>query len=77
MNALSRTNLHGSEFVSTIMEHHSNFVPWQQLALGFGVPFRVWNVDDSGALQLKDLEQLVTKKLKSSRSPLYRMYWVP
>lgn len=64
MNALSRTNLHGSEFVSTIMEHHSNFVPWQQLALGFGVPFRVWNVDESGTLQLKDLEQLVTKKTK-------------
>lgn len=64
MNALSRTNLHGAEFVSTIMEHHSNFVPWQQLALGFGVPFRVWNVDASGQLPLKDLEKLVTKKTK-------------
>lgn len=64
MNALSRTNLHGSEFASTIMEHHSNFVPWQQLALGFGAPFRVWNVDVSGALPLKDLEKLITKKTR-------------
>ncbi len=64
MNALSRTTLHGSEMVTTIMEHHSNFVPWQQLALGFGVLFRVWNVDASGALPLKDIEQVVTKKTK-------------
>ncbi|MDP1721814.1 MAG: cysteine desulfurase [Candidatus Gottesmanbacteria bacterium] len=64
MNALSRTNLHGCEIATTIMEHHSNFVPWQQLALGFGVTFRVWNVDASGTLSLKDLEKFVTKKTK-------------
>jgi len=64
MNALSRTNLHGTEFVTTIMEHHSNFVPWQQLALGFGVPFRIWNIDAAGGLNIKDIEKLVTKKTK-------------
>ncbi|MEK7543405.1 MAG: SufS family cysteine desulfurase [Patescibacteria group bacterium] len=64
MNALSRMNLHGGELVTSIMEHHSNFVPWQQLALGFGVPFRIWNIDASGVLNIKDLEKLVTKKTK-------------
>lgn len=64
MNALSRMNLHGGELVTSIMEHHSNFVPWQQLALGFGLPFRIWNIDASGVLNIKDLEKLVTKKTK-------------
>lgn len=64
MNALSRTNLEGSEIATTIMEHHSNFVPWQQLALGFRIPLRVWNTDHSGVLNLYDLETLITKKTK-------------
>lgn len=64
MYALSRENLHGSEFVTSIMEHHSNFVPWQQLSLGFGLPFRIWNINPSGSLDLHDLEKLVNNKTK-------------
>ncbi|MBI3559859.1 cysteine desulfurase [Candidatus Gottesmanbacteria bacterium] len=64
MYALSRTTLQGNEFVTSIMEHHSNFVPWQQLALGFGLPFRVWNIDASGSLRFKDVEKLITRKTK-------------
>ncbi len=64
MYALSRTNLHGSEFVATIMEHHSNFVPWQQLAKEKNGELRIWNVGEDGKLKLKKLETLVTKKTK-------------
>lgn len=64
MYALSRGNLHGSEFVTSIMEHHSNFVTWQQLTLGLGLPFLIWNIDSSGMLDLKDLEKLVSRKTK-------------
>lgn len=64
MYALSRENLHGSEFVTSIMEHHSNFVTWQQLTLGLGLPFLMWNIDSSGMLDLKDLEKLVSRKTK-------------
>jgi len=47
------------EVVASIMEHHSNFVPWQQLA-----ELKVWKLGDNGRLDLKDLETLVTRKTK-------------
>lgn len=33
--------------VTTIMEHHSNFVPWQQIALQKGAKFEVSDIDDN------------------------------
>ncbi len=41
-----------SEIVTTVMEHHSNFVPWQQLAFENGAVFKVIDVDDQGYLSL-------------------------
>ena len=38
----------GDRVVVTEMEHHSNFVPWQQLALRRGAEFSVVGVDDEG-----------------------------
>lgn len=38
------------EIVVTIMEHHSNFVPWQQLAEEKGAILRVVDIDDQGYL---------------------------
>lgn len=64
MYSLSRTPLHDSEFVATIMEHHSNFVPWQQLAQGFKIPWKIWNIDEQGKLDTRELKKLVTKKTK-------------
>lgn len=43
--------------VSTIMEHHSNFVPWQQMG-----DMKIWYCSKEGQLNLRDLETLVTKK---------------
>lgn len=47
------------EVVTTIMEHHSNFVPWQQLA-----DLKILKLGDDGKLDLKDLEKLITRKTK-------------
>lgn len=47
------------EVVTTIMEHHSNFVPWQQLA-----DLKILKLGDDGRLDLKDLEKLITRKTK-------------
>lgn len=41
-----------SEIVTTVMEHHSNFVPWQQLAFENGAVFKVIDIDDQGYLSL-------------------------
>ncbi len=54
----------GDEIVTTIMEHHSNFVPWQQLALENGATFKVIDVTDEGYLQIGNLDQIITKKTK-------------
>lgn len=42
----------GDSVVSTIMEHHSNFVPWQQLALQKNADFTVININENGFLDL-------------------------
>lgn len=54
----------GDHVVTTILEHHSNFVPWQQLGKRFGVTVDIWNCQADGVLSEKDLELLVTKKTK-------------
>ncbi|MFH0749469.1 MAG: SufS family cysteine desulfurase [Candidatus Gottesmanbacteria bacterium] len=54
----------GDSVVTTIMEHHSNFVPWQQLVPKYGGKLRVWNIKDDGTLDIKDLQTLVDKKTK-------------
>src|SRR6201990_1172300 len=45
----------GDRVVVTEMEHHSNFVPWQQLALRRGAAFSVVGFDDEGILDLDAL----------------------
>ena len=36
----------GDEIVTSIIEHHSNFVPWQQLVGGRGATLRIIDIDD-------------------------------
>ncbi len=53
-----------SEIVTTIMEHHSNFVPWQQVAQREDAKFKIMKIDSEGKLNLDDLRKAVTKKTK-------------
>jgi cysteine desulfurase/selenocysteine lyase len=48
----------GDRVVVTEMEHHSNFVPWQQLALRRGAAFSALRVGDDGHLDLAQLDEL-------------------
>ena len=41
----------GDVIVTTVLEHHSNFVPWQQLALQTGAALVVVDIDDEGRLR--------------------------
>jgi len=50
-----------TEIITTIMEHHSNFIPWQQLCLKKGGLLKVINVDETGVLDEGQLERAVTK----------------
>lgn len=53
----------GDEVVTTVMEHHSNFVPWQQLALENGGVLKILDITDSGFLDIE------SEKVKSQKSP--------
>jgi cysteine desulfurase/selenocysteine lyase len=47
----------GDRIVTTVLEHHSNFVPWQQLAKDAGAQLVVIDVDDEGRLRLDQLRR--------------------
>jgi len=51
------------EIVTTIMEHHSNFVPWQVLAGEVGAIFKVIDIDEEGYLDV-DWKKVITKRTK-------------
>jgi cysteine desulfurase/selenocysteine lyase len=47
----------GDRIVTTILEHHSNFVPWQQLARMKGAKLEIVGIDEEGMLDMADLER--------------------
>ena len=55
-----RANLEADdEVVLSVMEHHSNIVPWQIVAEQTGAVIRVVPIDDDGVLDMDALESLV------------------
>jgi cysteine desulfurase / selenocysteine lyase len=54
----------GDHIVVPVMEHHSNFVPWQQLGKSSGWEIDIWRNDKSGRLKISDLDKLITRKTK-------------
>jgi len=49
----------GDEIVVTGMEHHANFVPWQQIALEKKAVLRIARVTEDGAIDMTDLRALI------------------
>ena len=54
----------GDEVILTVMEHHSNIVPWQMLRERKGIDIKVVPMDDKGNLLLDEYEQLFTPKTR-------------
>ncbi|MDQ3950657.1 MAG: aminotransferase class V-fold PLP-dependent enzyme, partial [Gemmatimonadota bacterium] len=54
----------GDEVVLTAMDHHSNFVPWQHLALERGAKFLICELTADGRVDLECLARLVTRRTK-------------
>ena len=54
----------GDEIVISEMEHHSNFVPWQQLAKQRGLKLKFIKITEEGLLEPDSLNQNITKKTK-------------
>ncbi len=54
----------GDEIITTVMEHHSNIVPWQLIRDRFGVKIKFLDLKDKWYLNLEQLEDLITEKTK-------------
>lgn len=54
----------GDEIVITQMEHHSNFVPWQQLAKRKKAKLKFIEIDEEGILKEESIKECITKKTK-------------
>jgi cysteine desulfurase/selenocysteine lyase len=54
----------GDEIIVTAMDHHANFVPWQQLALEKHAKLRICELTVDGRLDLDCLRGLLTPKTK-------------
>jgi cysteine desulfurase / selenocysteine lyase len=63
--AWGRANVRaGDEIVVTGLEHHANFVPWQQLALSVGARFRICELTADGRIDLDALAALLNDRTR-------------
>ena len=63
--AWGRANVkRGDRIVVTRLEHHANFVPWQQLALATGAEFRICELTPDREVDLAKLSELVAPNTK-------------
>lgn len=54
----------GDNIVLTIMEHHSNIVPWQLLARRVGCELRYADITEDGLLNMDHLSSLIDRRTK-------------
>ncbi|WP_303966640.1 cysteine desulfurase [Sporosarcina ureae] len=54
----------GDEIVITHMEHHSNIIPWQQLAKETGAVLKYIDLEEDGTLSLDKVRETITDKTK-------------
>jgi cysteine desulfurase/selenocysteine lyase len=54
----------GDEIIVSVLEHHSNIVPWQLLAQEKGLVLKVAPIDDDGNFLLDEFEKLLSPRTK-------------
>ena len=54
----------GDEVIVSVMEHHSNIVPWQLQAARKGISLRVVPIDDKGEIIIEEYKKLFNEKTK-------------
>ncbi|WP_320663490.1 SufS family cysteine desulfurase [Prochlorococcus sp. MIT 1223] len=54
----------GDEILLTLMEHHSNIIPWQMIAKRKGCTIRYAGITENGELDLDDLRSKLTNKTR-------------
>ncbi|MDW0110983.1 cysteine desulfurase [Sporosarcina aquimarina] len=54
----------GDEIIITYMEHHSNIIPWQQLAKATGAVLKYVDLEEDGTLALEKVSDAMTDRTK-------------
>jgi cysteine desulfurase / selenocysteine lyase len=54
----------GDEIVITLMEHHSNLIPWQQVAKATGATLKYIPLEADGSITLEEAEKAITDRTK-------------
>jgi len=54
----------GDEIVISNMEHHSNLIPWQQLAKKTGATLKYFPLQEDGTLSLEEVRHTISEKTK-------------
>lgn len=54
----------GDEVIVTLMDHHSNLVPWIILSELRGIKVKYVNLNEDGTLRYRDFEELISSKTK-------------
>lgn len=54
----------GEEVITTVMEHHSNIVPWQIIRERFGTKMKVVGIKPDYSLDVGELERLITDRTR-------------
>ncbi|MGL6016650.1 MAG: cysteine desulfurase [Selenomonadaceae bacterium] len=54
----------GDEIVISIAEHHSNLIPWQQVAKARGAVLKYMYLDDDGRIAAAEIENKITARTK-------------
>jgi len=54
----------GDDIVVTALEHHANFVPWQQLAIERGATFRICELTSDGRVDLDELRSMISRRTR-------------
>jgi cysteine desulfurase / selenocysteine lyase len=68
--AWGRANVNaGDEILITGMEHHANFVPWQQLVIDKGATFRICELTADGRIDLDRFASLLGPRTKVAAFP--------
>lgn len=63
--AYGRMNVEeGDEIIISYMEHHSNLIPWQQLAKEKGAVLKYFDLEPDGTITLDTVRNTITKKTK-------------
>ncbi len=54
----------GDEIISSVMEHHSNMLPWQIAAKRFGAKLKYVGITGEGRINVEELEEMISDKTR-------------